>query len=216
MCGMVSNVSTVVFRSNLYPVRKDFRDDSVFRSKIHDPFSLEILKKQYFLTNLQELEYNRASVHCLYAAPKDYPWGTIRNANGQEQVVCRCLNTECPHFRACRPDFDPAELEVCKENKNAQPAIFEFEETLRKSQKAENGDAVSAAYLFEDNQPKYVHTDNLTVQMQVKTNPAKDLFVVSKPVTQVLQPEKSERRILVLLKKFLKIKSLKQILWNAV
>ena len=84
MCGMVSNVSTVVFRSNLYPVRKDFRDDSVFRSKIHDPFSLEILKKQYFLTNLQELEYNRASVHCLYAAPKDYPWGTIRNANGHD------------------------------------------------------------------------------------------------------------------------------------
>jgi len=190
MCGMVSNVSTVVFRSNLYPVRKDFRDDSVFRSKIHDPFSLEILKKQYFLTNLQELEYNRASVHCLYAAPKDYPWGTIRNANGQEQVVCRCLNTKCPHFRTCRPDFDPAELEVYKENQNAQPAIFEFEETLRKSQKAENGDAVSAAYLFEDNQPKYAHTDNLTVQMPVRTNPAQDLFVVHKPVPQVLQPEK--------------------------
>ena len=42
---MESNVSTVAFRSNLYPVEKSFYEDSTFRSKIHDPFSLEILKK---------------------------------------------------------------------------------------------------------------------------------------------------------------------------
>lgn len=41
---MESNVSTVAFRSNLYPVEKSFYEDSTFRSKIHDPFSLEILK----------------------------------------------------------------------------------------------------------------------------------------------------------------------------
>lgn len=32
---MESNVSTVAFRSNLYPVEKSFYKDTVFRSKIY-------------------------------------------------------------------------------------------------------------------------------------------------------------------------------------
>lgn len=51
---MESNISTVTFRSNLYPVEKNFNEDSNFRSKIHDPFSLELLKKQFALTSLQK------------------------------------------------------------------------------------------------------------------------------------------------------------------
>ena len=124
---MESNISTVAFRSNLYPVEKSFYEDSTFRSKIHDPFSLEILKKQCALTSLQKKEYDYASVHCAYAANNDYPWGTIRGQQGHEQVVCRCLNTKCGHFHSCRPDFDPSELAIHEENKRAQPAIFELE-----------------------------------------------------------------------------------------
>lgn len=129
---MESNISTVAFRSNLYPVEKSFYEDSTFRSKIHDPFSLEILKKQCALTSLQKKEYDSASVHCAYAAKNDYPWGTIRDQQGHEQVICRCLNTKCSLFHSCRPDFDLSELAIYEENKRAQPAIFELEEAARK------------------------------------------------------------------------------------
>ena len=62
---MESNVSTVAFQSNLYPVEKSLGEDFTFRSKIHDPFSLEILKKQFSLTTLQERVYRHASVQCM-------------------------------------------------------------------------------------------------------------------------------------------------------
>ena len=108
---MESNVSTVAFRSNLYPY-DDGGFNSVFRTKIHDPFSLEILKRTRVLTPLQKQEYQYASLHCAYAAKDDYPWGTIKDMDGQERVVCKCLNTSCTRFKRCRPDFDPAELAV--------------------------------------------------------------------------------------------------------
>ena len=80
---MESNISTVAFRSNLYPLEKSFYEDPIFCSKIHDPFALELLKKQVPLTNIQKREYEYASVHCAYAAKSDYPWGTIFDATGQ-------------------------------------------------------------------------------------------------------------------------------------
>lgn len=154
---MESNISTVAFRSNLYPVEKSFYEDSTFRSKIHDPFSLEILKKQCALTSLQKKEYDSASVHCAYAAKNDYPWGTIRDQQGHEQVICRCLNTKCSLFHSCRPDFDLSELAIYEENKRAQPAIFELEEAARKKRAAEDGDAGAAAKLFEGDTPEQKH-----------------------------------------------------------
>lgn len=180
---MESNVSTVAFRSNLYPVEKSFYEDSIFCSKIHDPFSLEILKKQYTLTSLQKREYEHASVHCAYAAKNDYPWGTIRDAQGHEQVVCRCLNTKCHLFQSCRPDFEPAELAIHEENQKAQPAIFKFEEAARKKHELDDGDAGEAAKLFADDHPK---ADTL---ISVEENTEQDdPFVVQKPAPAVPKP----------------------------
>lgn len=180
---MESNVSTVAFRSNLYAVEKSFYEDSIFCSKIHDPFSLEILKKQYTLTSLQKREYEHASVHCAYAAKNDYPWGTIRDAQGHEQVVCRCLNTKCHLFQSCRPDFEPAELAIHEENQKAQPAIFEFEEAARKKHELEDGDAGAAAKLFADDHPK---ADTL-ISVEENTE-QEDPFVVQKPAPAVPKP----------------------------
>ena len=184
---MESNISTVAFRSNLYPVEKSFYEDSTFRSKIHDPFSLEILKKQCALTSLQKKEYDYASVHCAYAANNDYPWGTIRDQQGHEQVVCRCLNTKCSHFHSCRPDFDPSELAIHEENKRAQPAIFEFEEAARKKCASEDGDAGAAAKLFAGDAPEQKHAGESGTPTPAEKKPD-DPFVVRKPVQPVSQP----------------------------
>ena len=186
---MESNISTVAFRSNLYPVEKSFYEDSTFCSKIHDPFSLEILKKQCALTSLQKKEYDYASVHCAYAAQNDYPWGTIRDHQGHEQVVCRCLNTKCSHFHSCRPDFDSSELAIHEENKRALPAIFEFEEAARKKRASEDGDAGAAAKLFAGDDPEQKHTGESGTPMPAEKKPdSDDPFVVRKPVQPVPQP----------------------------
>ncbi len=186
---MESNISTVAFRSNLYPVEKSFYEDAIFCSKIHDPFSLELLKKQRALTSLQKQEYNYASVHCAYAAKNDYPWGTIRDHQGHEQVVCRCLNVKCNHFHSCRPDFDPSELAIHEENKRAQPAIFEFEEAARKEYAAEDGDAGAAAKLFAGDNPEQKQAGESVAPTPSEKNPdLNDPFVVRKPVQPVLQP----------------------------
>lgn len=186
---MESNVSTVAFRSNLYPVEKSFYEDSTFRSKIHDPFSLEILKKQCALTSIQKQEYDYASVHCAYAAKNDYPWGTIRDDQDTKRVVCRCLNTKCSHFHSCRSDFDPAELDIHEENKRAQPAIFEFEEAARKKRTSEDGDARAAAKLFAGNTPEKKNTSETGTTIPVVKKPdPNDPFVVRPPAPPVPKP----------------------------
>ncbi len=186
---MESNISTVAFRSNLYPVEKSFYEDATFRSKIHDPFSLELLKKQHVLTRLQKQEYDYASVHCAYAAKNDYPWGTIRDHLGHEQVVCRCLNVKCGHFHSCRPDFDPSELAIHEENKRAQPAIFKFEEAARKKHAAEDGDAEAATKLFAGDNPEQKQAGESGAPTPSEKNPdPNDPFVVRKPVQPVPQP----------------------------
>ena len=146
---MFSNVSIVGFFSNLYPVENSFIEDRTFQSKIHDPFSLAILKQSCRLTDIQEQEYRQASLHCAYAKKDDFPWGTIINSSGERQVVCRCLNTECGYFSTCRPDFDPAELIVLEENKLAHPSIFKYEESaIKESTTDENYDSEAAGKLF--------------------------------------------------------------------
>ena len=190
---MESNVSTVAFRSNLYPLEKSFYEDPIFCSKIHDPFSLELLKKQSSLTAIQKREYDYASVHCAYAPEGDYPWGTIRDSNGMEQVVCRCLNTGCRHFKGCRPDFAPAELSIHEENKKAQPAIFEFEEAVRKKQEMEDGDAGAAAKLFSGEKTE---SDNGGTGMQPpaeKKPDSDDPFVLKKPAPPIPKPVKIKK-----------------------
>lgn len=186
---MESNISTVTFRSNLYPVEKNFNEDSNFRSKIHDPFSLELLKKQFALTSLQKKEYDHASLHCAYAAKKDYPWGTIRDQQGHDQVVCRCLNTKCSLFHSCRPDFDPSELAIHEENKRAQPKIFEFDEAARKKHTTEDGDTGAAAQLFAGNPPRQKSTGELIDPTSAeKKLDSDDLFVVQNPLQPMPAP----------------------------
>lgn len=194
---MENNVSTVTFRSNLYPIKKSIYEDYVFLSKIHDPFSLEILlaseirfilEKQCALTSLQKKEYNYA-VHCAFAAKSDYPWGTIRDAQGHEKVVCKCLNTECSSFHNCRPDFDPAELAIHEENQRAQPAIFEFEEAVREKHTSNNGDTEAAAKLFAGDEPEHKHTNDFGFPTQVEKRPVPDdLFIVKKATPPASKP----------------------------
>ncbi len=110
--------STVSFKSNLYEVKSDFIvNDRVFLSHIHDPFGLTFMKNRGIrFTKVQDVQYFNASGHCSYAFKDDYPWGTVIDQNGNAHQVCRCLNTECGHFKRCRPDFDVSELEVKAQN----------------------------------------------------------------------------------------------------
>ena len=126
---MENNISTVAYRSNLYPTSSiSFREDRRFLAQVHDPFSLEQMKKQGLsLDSFQEKEYRQASVHCSYAFKDDYPWGTISMPDGKKTVVCRCTNTKCHLFVKCRPDFDLAELDVYDENKQSTALIFSLE-----------------------------------------------------------------------------------------
>lgn len=102
------------FKSNLQPVQGTYKDDPAFFTYIHDPEALKILKSKYHyyryrLTPLQESEL-KYGLHCTYADPMDYPWGTISDGHGNQRVVCRCVNTGCRLFSECRPGFSGAEL----------------------------------------------------------------------------------------------------------
>lgn len=109
---------TVSFKSNLYEVKSDsIVNDKVFLSHVHDPFGLTVMKNRGIrFTKVQDVQYFNASGHCAYAFEDDYPWGTVIDQNGNAHQVCRCLNTECTHFKRCRPDFDVSELEVKAQN----------------------------------------------------------------------------------------------------
>ena len=149
---MDNKVSTLAFKSNLYPVRnnKCFYEDNIFLSKIHDPFALRVLQEErYHLTKIQEKEYELAGQHCSFTADDDYPWGTIIGEDGSERVVCKCINTECHLFSKCRPDFSRDELNVNEENKNSRIAILELESKKLDSNK-EKGNGKAAIKLFDD------------------------------------------------------------------
>lgn len=186
---MESNVSTVAFRSNLYPVNGNGMDDHVFHSKIHDPFALEELQKHTYLTLIQKDEFRWASGHCSYAAEGDYPWGTVKDEAGREHVVCRCLNTQCHRFTVCRPDFDPSELAIHEENKKAQPAIFSFEMAAKRRHDAEDGDVGAAAKLFTGDKKDHRRNDNTGAQQPAEKKPdSDDPFVVRKLAPPVPKP----------------------------
>lgn len=99
--------SNLTFVSNLQPVVGDITNDTNFISKIRDPFCLEKMEKNslYTLTAEQESIFRKASGHCIYAAPGDYPWGSIIDENGVEKVVCKCENKKCSMFEDCRSDL---------------------------------------------------------------------------------------------------------------
>jgi len=81
--------------------------NNVYCKKCIVPFSLEKMAKNtlYILTAEQESIFRKASGHCMYAAPGDYPWGSIIDENGNEKVVCKCENRKCFMFEDCRADL---------------------------------------------------------------------------------------------------------------
>ena len=117
--------SNLEFRSNLQPVYDD--KWSEVHKKVMDPFALEIMQKHHlFLSEKQRNQIQYASEHCAYAYKDDYPWGTIRLADGREVPVCKCLRVTCHHFSRCRPDFQKEELDILEENKNHSFRVLEF------------------------------------------------------------------------------------------
>ena len=148
-------VSTVAFRSNLQPLRRrSYSEDQTFLQSVHDIFALELLKKAgYHLTSLQKQEYDNASLHCVYADKDDYPFGTILSDDGQQQVVCRCINKYCGKFPTCRPDFDETELLVVKDNEVFKSKITQVDESLADGKGIEKGsragDVIASVELFK-------------------------------------------------------------------
>ena len=103
-------VSTVIFTSNLQPVRKDdIKDDDYFISKITDPFALfEMVKDPYYknrLSRLQEKIFRASSCPCSHSDPGDYCNGTVIDENGIEKNICKCEKRNCPNFSDCRSDL---------------------------------------------------------------------------------------------------------------
>lgn len=127
--------STLRFTSNLLPRRGDIATDTAFLSGIRDPRLLKQLRLNGLpLTPLQREEYKQAGSSCQMAGPADYPWGTVRNADGNLQVVCRCTRTSCRFFFSCRPDFSQKELD---REKGAKTVLFTASAAAEGSGRAE-------------------------------------------------------------------------------
>ncbi|MCD7789463.1 MAG: AAA family ATPase [Bacteroides thetaiotaomicron] len=118
-------VSTVAFKSNLQIISaKSIREDKKFLASVRDPFGLEFMRKRNLpMTPIQLVEFNKASMHCVYAFEGDYPFGTVIDKNGTEKVVCKCININCGNFAQCRPDFKPEEMRSSDENSALKDAV---------------------------------------------------------------------------------------------
>lgn len=156
-----TNISTVAFRSNLQPITGSYREDRHFLSTIHDPFALELMKKAGFgaVSPIQQQEFQSASLHCAYAFPGDYPFGTVvDNATFQKRVICKCTNVGCALFSKCRPDFNRAELAITEENVFFHAKVQEIlSETSGKGTEhpvqMSDGDQQAAAALYSNSLP---------------------------------------------------------------
>lgn len=180
--------STVAFRSNLQPVVGSYESDRRFLSAIHDPFALEVMKKRGFntVTPIQNREYLSASLHCAYAFPDDYPFGTVIDENGKERVVCKCTNTKCGYFSSCRPDFDPSELVVSENNVYFVERIKEIlTSSAKKSEKnAQDGDseAAAAALSGATKEKEDVDVPDITLVPEIPAIPDTSKQTAEKPV----------------------------------
>ena len=131
-------VSTLEYRSNLQPVNRKVSVDKEFMSHIHDPFALDMMSGlidkgiiQYKMSGIQSAEMKNASRHCSYAFSGDYPWGTV-NTDGEQKVVCKCINLECTYFNSCRKGtsaFDESELDELKIRESEHAGISKYIET---------------------------------------------------------------------------------------
>lgn len=121
------------FTSNLQPIGEEEFRDSVFLTKIRDPFALDYMHRQNLkMLPVQEEEYRKASGHCSYAFDKDYPWGTELDEEGNERLVCKCQNMQCAHFKSCNPDFEIGDLYALLENEVNAFLKYSIEDWTRK------------------------------------------------------------------------------------
>lgn len=176
--------STVAFRSNLQPVNGSYGADQHFLSTIRDPFALEIMcKAGYGTTPVQKQIYNDASVHCTYALPGDYPYGTIiDNSTGEARGVCKCTNINCHRFSTCRPDFDSLELEAAEKNIYFQEKVQEIliaakEEPAELTDLLQEGDPQAAAALYAASPSSTVENKTVSIAPAVPAAPVKYLSV---------------------------------------
>lgn len=114
--------TTLKIISNLQPVSDRPLNDKIFLSFIRDPMALEILNEMinkkrtdYHFSAIQNSEFQNASLHCALADIGDYPWGTVSN-EGNERVVCKCLNYLCVNFEHCRGQLENQEINLIEEN----------------------------------------------------------------------------------------------------
>lgn len=120
------NRSSVAYLSNIQDIKTDnILDDCKFLSHILDPKALEILKRhatpasehgwdntKYRLSFLQRDIFKNAALSC---GRDNMSWG-IMIKNGEKIVVCKCVQTHCPSFKECRPDFSSDELDIFQKN----------------------------------------------------------------------------------------------------
>lgn len=186
--------STVAFRSNLQPINGSYGSDQHFMSMIHDPFALEVMRKAGYgaTTSIQKQEYQDASLHCAYAFPDDYPFGTIiDNSTDKERVVCKCTNTNCRRFSICRPDFDNAELRAIEGNVYFQEKVREIliaskKQAITLDNHLQERDSKAAAALYSRSPTS--HAENQTVSAAHSVSPVPDSIYLRKGPSAVDLP----------------------------
>lgn len=193
---MDKNNSTVQYKSNVYLLRNDFCfSDRIFISKVHDPFALKYFREQNIpFTTIQQKEYNFAAVHCMYAYPDDYPWGTVTDENGKEKIICKCIKTDCPYFKRCRTDFNPEELGVLEENRTAARMIQKYDLKKKRKHNAEYQKASLDDILKKIKKPEtgiqYGSERRSPVEPPViqSAKPAEPVTKPTEPVTKPAEP----------------------------
>lgn len=99
--------SSVFFKSNLQPRSGPVREDLAYLSNIWDFALLRELKDRRLpMTRMQEQAYEQTAIPCAYADKGDFPFGTVREADGSVRVRCQCTKHTCALFTTCRPDVD--------------------------------------------------------------------------------------------------------------
>ena len=173
--------SNMRFTSNLQPIGDEEFRDSVFLTKIRDPFALDYMHRQKFkMLPVQEEEYQKASGHCSYAFDKDFPWGTVLDEEGHERLVCRCQNMQCAHFKSCNPDFEVGDLYALLENEVNAFLKYSSDDRARRERQ---------------NYRKTIRTQELEeAYRQVLSAPAEEKPEDEKPEAVAVQDAEKEKR----------------------
>lgn len=109
--------SNVEFKSNVYPIKGYLQSDCLYLSQIYDFNRLYSLNRHFMHISLDKIwnEHQKRIIeekpYCSADSYRDPCWGMIKNGERFEWI-CKCVNTECKHFKKCRPSFDSNELNL--------------------------------------------------------------------------------------------------------